>query len=230
MQDGKRPKLIYFASRHPAFDRPAFIARWRQHAALGMAMPRWRNIHRYLHCDALPLPAIGLAPLSCDGVAIVTYRSEEARLAHVADRSAGPLLKQDELETFDRPVREVSLLTDSLRVLPATPGTPTLFLRLHRAATLAPTVFRSRWRDELGPRLAERLARIGAGYCQNHGRPLVAADPAPLLCDAVDEIACDDAVAAAAALRAALAETAAEGILLERCEAVWTRPTLLHGD
>ena len=48
-----RPKLIYLARRNPALTREAFVPRWPRHGALGMSLPRWRNIWRYVHCDVL---------------------------------------------------------------------------------------------------------------------------------------------------------------------------------
>jgi hypothetical protein len=105
-----RPKLIYVAQRHPRYTHEAFIRRWRQHAALGMSQARWRNVARYLHCDRVD----GLPPsapaLDCDGVAIVVYRSEQAREAHIADEVARRTMKADELDTFAQPVASTSLL------------------------------------------------------------------------------------------------------------------------
>lgn len=97
-------KLIYRAERHPAFDRHGFRARWRQHAALGMSQPRWTNIRRYAHCD----PVDDRSPW--DGVALLWYRDETARLRHVADPGAREVMRADESETFARPVRAFSTL------------------------------------------------------------------------------------------------------------------------
>ena len=44
-----------------------------------MSLPRWRNVLRYTQGDALEEDA------ACDGVATVLFRSEAARLAHIAD-------------------------------------------------------------------------------------------------------------------------------------------------
>lgn len=105
-----RPKLIYVAQRHPRYSHEAFIGRWRQHGALGMRQARWRNVARYLHCDRVEgLPA-ALPTLECDGVAIVVYRSQEAREAHIADESARRVMKADELDTFAQPVAKTSIL------------------------------------------------------------------------------------------------------------------------
>jgi hypothetical protein len=105
-----RPKLIYVAQRHPRYTHEDFIRRWRQHAALGMSQARWRNVAMYLHCDRIGgLP--GTVPtIDCDGVAVVVYRSEDARQAHLADEPARRTMKHDELDTFAQPVAKTSLL------------------------------------------------------------------------------------------------------------------------
>lgn len=48
-----QPKLIYLAQRRPDLSREGFVTLWRQHGALGMSRPRWKNIARYAHCDVL---------------------------------------------------------------------------------------------------------------------------------------------------------------------------------
>ena len=106
-------KLIYRAERHPALDRQGFRDRWRRHAALGMSQQRWLNIRRYAHCD----PVDDHAPW--DGVALLWYRDEAARLRHVADPTAGAMMRADETATFARPVRMFStLVTQSPPVSP----------------------------------------------------------------------------------------------------------------
>ena len=104
------PKLIYVAARHPRYGHDSFIARWRQHAALGMSQPRWRNVARYLHCDWIEGLPESVPAMQCDGVAVVVYRSEQARQAHIADEGARRTMKQDELDTFAQPVANTSLL------------------------------------------------------------------------------------------------------------------------
>jgi hypothetical protein len=105
-----RPKLIYVAHRHPRYSHEEFIRRWRQHAALGMSQSRWRNVALYLHCDRVDGLTRSLPILECDGVAIVVYRSEPARQAHIADEGARRTMKADELDTFAQPVATTSLL------------------------------------------------------------------------------------------------------------------------
>ncbi len=109
-----QPKLIYLARRLPGLDRAEFTSRWRQHGALGMSMPRWRNIARYLHCDVDP------ATPSHDGVGMIWHRSVEARHAHIADRSSRGAMESDERATFAEPIVQCCLLTRE-RVLLAPP-------------------------------------------------------------------------------------------------------------
>ena len=109
-----QPKLIYLARRPPGLDRAEFTSRWRQHGALGMSMPRWRNIARYLHCDVDP------ATPSHDGVGMIWHRSVEARHAHIADRSSRGAMESDEQATFAEPIVQCCLLTRE-RVLLAPP-------------------------------------------------------------------------------------------------------------
>jgi len=100
-----QPKLIYVARRNPAMTRAQFTPRWRQHGALGMSMPRWKNIARYVHCDAIEPPrATAVLDTVADGVGIVWHRSEAARAAHIADTSSRAAMERDELETFAEPV------------------------------------------------------------------------------------------------------------------------------
>lgn len=112
-----QPKLIYLARRPAALDRAEFISRWRQHGALGMSMPRWRNIARYLHCDVDP------ATPSHDGVGMIWHRSVEARHAHIADRSSRGAMERDEQATFAEPIVQCCLLTREEVLLAPPPPT-----------------------------------------------------------------------------------------------------------
>jgi hypothetical protein len=81
------PKLIYLARRNPGLTRAGFTARWRQHGALGMSMPRWINIRRYVHCD-VQQPGVPGIDETYDGVGLIWHRSPEARARHRADNSS----------------------------------------------------------------------------------------------------------------------------------------------
>lgn len=220
-----QPKLIYFAERLPQFDRASFRSRWREHARLGMSMPRWRNIQRYVHCDSLEPPNSSLPTAWCDGVAMIWYRSEESRLDHVTDSTSGPRMKRDERETFARPVREVAALCAEHVFKPCEAARYKLFLRVWRKPAQSLESFRAERLAEHGPRLLRRLEAEGLcrGYVQNHARAEAPAHSVPPpLCDCVEELACDDATACAALLRPLLEEDAAE------VRAVWTEETLLY--
>lgn len=75
-----------------------------------MSQARWRNVALYLHCDRVEGLTGDVPIVECDGVAIVVYRSEQARQAHIADEGARRIMKADELETFAQPVAMTSLL------------------------------------------------------------------------------------------------------------------------
>ena len=225
-----RPKLIYFAERLPELDRDGFIRRWREHARLGMSMPRWKNISRYVHCDAVDKPGLGLPIAWCDGVAIVWYRSETARLAHITDRSAGPVMKRDELETFARPLRDASILTDAYEFrAPAETAPLTLFLRIWGRPEHPRQDFRDWWLQVFGPRLLARLDKgdQGRGYIQNHSRMAISGTDAPAPCDCVDEISCSDADICDTAIQATLAEISDLADRIADIKAIWTEETVL---
>jgi len=218
------PKLIYFAERHPAFGPEEFVRRWRQHGALGMSLPRWRNIRRYVQCDPVPLPSAGLEPLVCDGVALVWYRSEATRQAHIADRS-GSVTKADEAETFARPVARFALLTDEVVFEPGEPRRRKLFMAIRRAAPLGPTEFLDLWSCAFGPRLAAAIRAIDprGSYIQNHARP-AAPGASGFEADCIDEISIKDPAAFLDLLRAELARAS----LTASVRAILTDETLLY--
>lgn len=97
------PKLIYLARRAPGLSRAAFIALWREHAALGMSRPRWRNIARYVHVDLEP-------GCGYDAIGMIWHRSPEHRAAHLADGTSRGEMEADEAATFARPIAECCLV------------------------------------------------------------------------------------------------------------------------
>jgi hypothetical protein len=225
------PKLIYFAERRAGLDHTGFVARWRQHAKLGMSMPRWRNVLRYAHCDSVDVKT-GLPVACCDGVATVSYRSEESRLAHVSDKSAGPAMKQDEQETFARPVREVAVLTEEHRFVEDTPARRKLFLRVWAKPGVPRADLRSWWLEGYASEFLRRLEASAAcrGYSQNHARGENSGEGVPPpLCDVVDELATDDHAAASTAVLETLKSLPEAVGLVGEVKAVWTEETLLHG-
>jgi hypothetical protein len=106
------PKLIYLTRRHADLSRPAFRARWRQHAALGMSRPRWKNIAQYMHCDVLD-------DGDHDGIGLIWHRSPAHRAAHLADTSSRLDMERDETETFARPIVADCLLAREYVLTPA---------------------------------------------------------------------------------------------------------------
>ena len=218
------PKLVYFAERHPALGPAEFVERWRRHGALGMSLPRWRNILRYAQCDPVPLPRAGLEPLACDGVALVWYRSEATRQAHIADRS-GSVTKADEAETFARPVARFALLTDEVVFEPGEPRRRKQFIAIRRAEPLRPTEFLDLWAGAFGPRLAAAIRTIDprGGYVQNHARPIAPA-VAGFEADCIDEISVKDPGAFLDLFRAELARAP----LTASVRAILTDETVLY--
>jgi len=93
-----------------------------------MSQARWRNVALYLHCDRVDGLTRSLPILVCDGVAIVVYRSEQARQAHVADEGARRTMKADELDTFAQPVAATSLLVRAKIERDGPPGEFRLFV------------------------------------------------------------------------------------------------------
>src|ERR1700728_4689988 len=109
--DEFEPKLIYLAKRNPGLSRDDFLKRWRQHGALGMSLPRWKNISRYVHCDVLH-PTTDAAVLNdeYDGVRLIWHHSAQARAAHLADTTSRSTMERDEFETFSQPIVNSCLL------------------------------------------------------------------------------------------------------------------------
>jgi hypothetical protein len=177
MTSSDSPKLIYVAQRHPRLAPADFTSRWRQHAALGMSQPRWRNVALYLHCDRIEGLPVGAPALDCDGVAVVVYRSEGHRQAHVSDRTAGPIMKADELETFAQPVAQTALLTRSEAVVAPASGNFRLFIFWPAASS----GFGARW-PAAAPQWRSRL-QVGVGLVCNH--PIQGAGE--LKCGGIDE-------------------------------------------
>jgi hypothetical protein len=216
------PKLIYFAARNPRFSPSEFIVRWRQHARLGMSMPRWRNIKRYIHCDQIVGPYLGVAEIQCDGVAMVWYHSESTRQAHIADTSAAPILKADELETFERPVRDVALLTDEVICIPSGEKPFSLFLRVCNAGQKTDSAFLMEWDQDFLRPLSNELDATGTGFI--HNTKSKRADPTNPYCHCIAEFQTEDPTAIADTVRDAIAINRD----VARISAVWTRNTTLH--
>lgn len=233
-----QPKLIYLARRHPRLPAAEFTARWRRHGALGMSLPRWRNIARYVHCDVLSAAAdtSGLAD-GWDGVGLIWHHSPEARAAHLADASSREVMERDESATFARPIVEDCLVARELVLLTPPPCPPAA------AATVGTGVAKLiRFLHSRGPVQDTSIAtRLVADAAALRSRLASAASPAVghvlndplapereqgwgLSCDAVEEFWFADP---AIALRAA-AILPASGINGAAATVVLTNEVLLH--
>lgn len=106
-----QPKLIYLARRLPSLNPTEFTARWRQHGQLGMSLPRWANIARYVHCDLEPPsdPSTNIAN-DYDAIGLIWHKSPKHRRAHIADTSSRAAMEADEAMTFSRPINETCLV------------------------------------------------------------------------------------------------------------------------
>ena len=116
-----QPKLIYLTKRKPSLSEEAWTPRWRQHGALGMSRPRWRNISRYTQSDMVRNPPAELgASTAYDGIGIVWHRSPAHRAQHILDRSSSDTMVRDEYETFAEVIVNVMLIgaEDILRTPP----------------------------------------------------------------------------------------------------------------
>lgn len=213
-----RPKLIYRAERLPTLDQAQFTARWRQHAKLGMIQPRWKNVHRYIHCD--PVAAEPARPGACSGIALIWYKSEEARIAHIADEAARRIMRADEAETFARPVREFSALVSEVVLTAAQGGAAKCFVFLRQAAGQTSNGFRKLVSGTWSERRLRALTAVPgfAGYSQNLIGSNSAAQGFGLDWDMIEEISCTEPCALPAPGEEAVAQ----------CEEVWTREVVLH--
>jgi hypothetical protein len=206
-----RPKLIYFAERHPSFDRDGFRQRWRRHGRLGASLPRWKNVARYAQCDRIDGGLEG-TEIDCDGVATVLFHSEATRLAHIADPD-GAITKADEAETFARPVRSFSVLTEPNDVLQGESAAATkIFVAVCRRQGLAAERFAERWTSDMAHAMKKRSREEGVGYSyvQNLRRPDWAAGGVGIEADCIDEITTADPVTAWRVYRSTLADAASD--------------------
>lgn len=216
------PKLIYFAARHPRFSPVEFIERWRQHANLGMSMPRWRNIKRYVHCDRISGPSLDGEEILCDGVAMVWYHSESTRQAHIADTSAAPILKSDELETFDRPVQHVAVLTEETICIPSNEKPFSLFLRVCRFPAQPYDDFLIRLEQDFVHPMTEKLRASGNGFTYN--AQYRGTESKNNYCDCVMEFQTENPSELADEVKCMIDKNHG----LAQISFVWTRPIVLH--
>jgi hypothetical protein len=168
-----QPKLIYLARRRPDMNREDFVTRWRQHGALGMSRPRWKNIARYVHCDVLNAGADipGISD-DYDGVGMIWHKSPQARATHRADVSSQTDMESDEEKTFREPVANFCLLAaETQRSMPGSiDGSTVKLIRFLKYADPSQC-------DRLSQRISEQNREMFArtndargwpiGYCIN---------------------------------------------------------------
>lgn len=161
-----RPKLMYLARRNPALSAQQFTPRWRQHGALGMSMPRWKNIWRYVHCDVLPESGNDY-----DGVGIVWHKSPETRRAHREDTSSQATMEADERQTFDQLVVNFCALMAEHTVLPPTVTAKAKLIRFARSEDATPGALLQDSAAHAERLLNGALGKSLRGVVQNHAQP-----------------------------------------------------------
>ena len=166
-------KYMYLARRRPTLDRQGFTRRWRQHGALGMSLPRWVNVWRYVHCDVLDSDGPGIAA-GYDGVGVIWYRSLAARGAHASDHASQATMEADEAETFSEPVANCGVLCAEQVLLDGAHSGLKLVRFLARPACMSITDFDSAW----SLHQAAVLAYTGAagGLCRYVCNPALPAE------------------------------------------------------
>lgn len=182
--DMSRPKLMYLARRNPSLSAQQFTPRWRQHGALGMSMPRWKNIWRYIHCDVLPE-----SQSEYDGVGIVWHKSPETRKAHREDMSSQAIMEADERQTFDRLVVNFCALMEEFTMLEPQPNAR---VKLIRFATSREGVSREDFVSDAAVHAQQVIAAASVtllrGFVQNHAQPSETGRPWGLAYDYVEEL------------------------------------------
>jgi hypothetical protein len=198
-----RPKLMYLARRNPALSPEQFTARWRQHGALGMSMPRWKNIWRYVHCDVLPESGSDY-----DGVGIVWHKSPESRRAHREDTSSQGTMEADEVQTFDRLVVNFCALMEERVVHQPQRSAHTKLIRFARCQPgVVREDFAARALAHAINLLATPVGHSIRGLVQNHAQPTETGQPWGLPYEYIEELWFDsvqDAARARVELRGAL--------------------------
>ncbi len=130
-------KLIYLARRKPGLDFDQFVRRWRQHGALGMQQPFWRQALCYVQAEPiLPTPIAG-ASEDFDAVAYFMLRDATFDEMTGEDNIGSALMAADELETFSAPIPSTSLWVDEETIKAGERGGITAFLFFEDASTAA---------------------------------------------------------------------------------------------
>jgi hypothetical protein len=223
------PKLIYLATRHPSLTRSDFTARWRGHGRLGMSMPRWKNIRRYVHCDVQETGVEGISG-DFDGVGLIWHRSPEARLLHRTDNSSQGQMEADEAVTFAEPVKRFCLLAEEHEIREGPAGPVKLIRFVERRADLSKSEFLDRWRTEFTRHLIEQGSADTAEFrcVQNYALPPEQGTAWGLPSDCVDEFWFDSVQSAVTAFEGFAAVRELERMLTSRITCVLTNEVVLH--
>ena len=222
------PKLIYLAKRNPSLMREDFTARWRQHGALGMSMPRWVNIRRYVHCD-VQQPGIDGVSECYDGVGLIWHRSPEARARHRADNTSQGQMVDDEAHTFAEPVYNFCLLAEETILRSQGVGPVKLIRFVERSKAITGEAFARAWKGQYAPALLQDIASGEVlRYVQNHVLPPERPGGWALKSDCVDEFWFESGDKAAAAFGALSAPGKIDGELVSQSIWVATNEVILH--
>src|SRR6185369_541571 len=101
-----------------------------------------------------------------DGVGLVWYRSAETRAAHVDDADRA-VMARDELETFDRPVRDANFLAREMVLAPPPASGFTLFRFLFAASGVDGDTVARCLEGRRAALLSRALGDGGGGYLLN---------------------------------------------------------------
>jgi hypothetical protein len=106
-------KIMYIAKRKPGFTPEAFTARWRQHGALAMSHPMWRNSERYVQASVMqPAPMAGASD-EYDAVgALWLYDDAPLVLPNEEHLEYVAMMARDEEETFAHYIGPVCMAVD----------------------------------------------------------------------------------------------------------------------
>jgi hypothetical protein len=116
-------KFIYFAKRKPSWTPETFPPRWRQHGALAMSMPSWANMLLYIQADAVRPPPLAGLSTDFDGFCYAFTKSQGLfNPASPEDQANTQRVLNDELETFEGPIRPVLLFVDQQVLTEGPPG------------------------------------------------------------------------------------------------------------
>lgn len=186
-----RPKRIYFVRAHPQLAPGRFVARWREHGRLAMhfmALQGWRNVIRYVHCDALRPPDLpGLDP-GWDGMGIVVFRDPPARREHLSFAAARQALEADEDAAFAARVNRSGLVAREQLLREGSPDGFKLVRVFRRPAGMDEAAFERQWRGQHVPRIQAAAAGALVRHVANWPLPPENGSAWGLDCAVIEEL------------------------------------------